>query len=354
MDRRTALSRIGMGAGLVGYRTELWGATPWGAVLSGAVLSGAGPSSDWDGEELPWPEQTPHPVTTALAAAPSQRHFASVGDDHLVHLWQLEPPQIIAHLAGHRDWIRSVIFLDNQRLITGSNDGTLRLWDRSQSTTRGTVLRRSASPWTVLAQSRSAGTWAAGSFSGHVEWFDAATTRRLGHIDLETNDLRCAAFSPEGRQLVVSGRDGKLYVIDVTTGKLVHTRPTGHRRRRALVHIGNGRVISGGDDGIVCVSSALGNEACHDVQPARARIDCMVRWDDEYVAVGGSDNRIRLVHAENGRVAVELKGHTGTVAALCRIDSMLLSSGFDTTIRLWTPKTSVAGRARDDDGWRSR
>ena len=339
MDRRTALSWMGFGAGVASWSV---------------AAAGSDPASEWQGVVLEWPHETPHPVTTALGVAPSQLLFASGGDDHLIHLWQLEPPKVLGRFTGHRDWVRSVLFVDEDRLVSASNDGTLRLWHRRRDLDRqpGTVLQRAAAPWTALASSPDRKHWAAVSFSGEVVWFDAQHLRRLGQVELATNDLRCAAFSPNTKELAVAGRDGRIYRIDLAGASVVESRNTHHRRRRGLIYLNERRLLSVGDDGILCGFDAGKPEACRDVPIGRARIDCLLRWDDRHVAVGGSDNVIRMIDVERGQVTAQLKGHTGTVAVLRRIGPRLLSGSYDTSIRLWTPKHAVARRPAGR--WRAR
>jgi WD40 repeat protein len=48
----------------------------------------------------------------------------------MVRIWDLETSKWIATLPGHRGWIWSVRFAsDGQTLASGSQDGTIKLWD---------------------------------------------------------------------------------------------------------------------------------------------------------------------------------------------------------------------------------
>ncbi|WP_414588768.1 WD40 repeat domain-containing protein, partial [Scytonema sp. PCC 10023] len=57
------------------------------------------------------------------------QRIVSGGDDGTVRLWDTQGKQV-AELRGHQDYVISVaISTDNQRVVSGGSDGTVRLWD---------------------------------------------------------------------------------------------------------------------------------------------------------------------------------------------------------------------------------
>ena len=63
----------------------------------------------------------------------------------------------------------------------------------------------------------------------------------------------------------------------------------------------------------------------------------LVFLDNNRLATGGTDNRIRIWDLNSRQVVMHLTGHTGTVAALAcdARGSTLVSGSYDTTIRIW-------------------
>jgi WD40 repeat protein len=61
--------------------------------------------------------------------------------------------------------------------------------------------------------------------------------------------------------------------------------------------------------------------------------------DADKVAVGGSDNIIRIIDVATRRELQQLVGHTGSIASLDYFadSGLLVSCSFDTTLRLWSP-----------------
>jgi WD40 repeat protein len=64
----------------------------------------------------------------ALAVLPGAR-LASGSDDGTIVLWDLETFVEIATLEGHDDAVKALVVLPNGRIVSGARDNTVRLWD---------------------------------------------------------------------------------------------------------------------------------------------------------------------------------------------------------------------------------
>ncbi|KZP24326.1 hypothetical protein FIBSPDRAFT_1012222, partial [Athelia psychrophila] len=88
---------------------------------------------------------------------------------------------------GHTDWVKSVVFSpDGQRIASGSDDQTIRIWD----VTMGALI--------------------AGPFEGHTGWVNSV------------------AFSPDGQRIASGSRDNTIRIWDATTGTLIAGPFEGH------------------------------------------------------------------------------------------------------------------------------
>lgn len=71
----------------------------------------------------------------ALAFSPDSKRIASTdsndsGNDKIV-IWEVSSCSSIQNLSGHRSYIRSVAFVDNDKLVSSSADNTIKIWDAS-------------------------------------------------------------------------------------------------------------------------------------------------------------------------------------------------------------------------------
>jgi WD40 repeat protein len=65
-----------------------------------------------------------------VSFSPDGRRIVSGSDDDTLKVWDAETGQEMLTLEGHSDWVRSVSFSpDGRRIVSGSDDNTLKVWD---------------------------------------------------------------------------------------------------------------------------------------------------------------------------------------------------------------------------------
>jgi WD40 repeat protein len=65
----------------------------------------------------------------SIAVSPDEKTFASGGFDKKIGIWNLQTGKNIKYLTGHSDYINVVRYMPEGSLLSGSRDGTLRLWE---------------------------------------------------------------------------------------------------------------------------------------------------------------------------------------------------------------------------------
>lgn len=62
--------------------------------------------------------------------SPNNNHILVSGSFKTVHLWDTVNGNLIKTLDAHNDWVLSLAFLsENNRLISGSGDKTIKIWE---------------------------------------------------------------------------------------------------------------------------------------------------------------------------------------------------------------------------------
>jgi len=128
-------------------------------------------------------------------------------------------PRIAKRLEGHNNWVLSVAFSpDGRRLVSGSADTKLILWDVTAGEAIGAPLSGHTSSVQSVAFSPDGTLIASAGPDTQILLWDASTGERIGeplkgHVGLIT----CVAFSPDGTRLASSSDDGTIRIWDVST-----------------------------------------------------------------------------------------------------------------------------------------
>jgi WD40 repeat protein len=137
----------------------------------------------------------------------------------------------IASLAGHTDRVHSMAFSpDGHTLLSGSYDGTARLWDVATHRQIGVPLNGHDREVYSVAFSPNGKVVATGADDGMVRLWDVATHRQIG-VPLNGHDgeINAVAFSPDGKILASGGAyDGVVRLWDVASHRQIGVRLLGH------------------------------------------------------------------------------------------------------------------------------
>ncbi|KIM25141.1 hypothetical protein M408DRAFT_74796, partial [Serendipita vermifera MAFF 305830] len=123
-------------------------------------------------------------------------------------------------LSGHSLLVYCVAFSpDGTRVVSGSGDKTLRLWDGVTGASIGDPMKGHTEYVTCVAFSPDGTRVVSGSGDKTLRLWDGVTGASIGDpMEGHTEDVPCVAFSPDGTRVVSGSADKTLRLWDGVTG----------------------------------------------------------------------------------------------------------------------------------------
>ncbi|MFN9570871.1 MAG: WD40 repeat domain-containing protein, partial [Cyanobacteriota bacterium] len=126
---------------------------------------------------------------------------------------------------------------DGRRIVSGSDDTTLRLWDAATGKPIGPPLQGHTDPVRSVAFSPDGRRIVSGSGDNTLRLWDAATGKPIGPpLQGHKNTVLSLAFSPDGRRIVSGSDDNTLRLWDATGAVEVRFACQRLRRHQLLLH----------------------------------------------------------------------------------------------------------------------
>ncbi|KAK6090556.1 hypothetical protein P3W45_000279 [Vairimorpha bombi] len=186
---------------------------------------------------------------TGIAVSSNNDMMVSVGADKMGYIWDVNTKECTAELRGHsRDILAVSINKDNDKIVTGSVDCSIKLWNTKGNliNTFGPGFERCHKNWVTCLEfdSQDENILYSGSKDGTVKMWDIENGTLLrtymeGNVlDYEKYEeehgeqpkdhdlalsVTCLAFRDGGNFLIYGGKNNKVYILKLDTNECVGT-----------------------------------------------------------------------------------------------------------------------------------
>ncbi len=275
----------------------------------------------------------------AVAIHPNGTLAVSGSTDGSLRVWDLQSGELLNTINLRGGAVLSVAFSPTGRLIAaGMEDNSVRLWDIDNRIEQIRLSGHQA-PVASVAFSPDGRTLASGSVDRTIRLWDTDTGEVQGVLDWHFGTVYSLDFNSDGTQLVSGSGDWSLIIWDVNEQAIIHEITDHEDEVRAVVFTPDDRyVISASWDNTVAVWDVESGEMVRQMSDHHSPIFALDVNSTGETLISGDEEGFIIVHdfatgMETGRRI----GHDGAVLSLAYLPDgrSYISTAFDSTMRLW-------------------
>jgi WD40 repeat protein len=250
---------------------------------------------------------------------------------------------LLRTLEGHSSFLNSVaISSDNSKIVSGSSDRTIKLWDLDTGKLLNTLEGHTNHVNSVATTSDNSKI-VSGSSDRTIKLWDLDSGKLLNTLEGHRGPIHSVAITSDNSKIVSGSDDKTIKVWDLDSGKLIHTLE-GHSAAVNSVAItsDNSKIVSGSDDKTIKLWDLDSGKLIHTLECRSGTVSCIAITSDNSKIVSGSyDATIKVWELSTGQLLNTIKGHSRAVSsvAITSDNTTIVSGGSydegDNTIKVW-------------------
>lgn len=253
------------------------------------------------------------------------QRLVSASEDGTVRVWDAASGEPVETLEGHEDAVRAIALSPDDRLAaSGTRGGSVWIWDLAQGR-KLAELGGSHRPITSLCFHPGGERVVSGAADGQVRLWDIASGEMRYSRSLGTHgafggmvvEVIALAFSQDGRRLFAGANNGAVKVLDADSGEPLFEVAGREWTVESVVALPGGRFLVALGDGTVLPLDAEGAWGERSLILDQPRLPAVqLGPGGRRLLVGDSDKSLRLWDVERGVELAVLRGHGSAARAL--------------------------------------
>jgi WD40 repeat protein len=247
--------------------------------------------------------------------------------DNTIKIWDLSNPTCIATLQGHENSVSSLA-VSNGKLFSGSWDKTIKIWDLSNHTCIATLSGHENS---VSSLAISDGKLFSGSCDKTIKIWDLSNHTCIA--TLSGHEDRVFSLAVSNGKLFSGSWDNTIKIWDLSNHTCIATLQ-GHTSSVRALAVSNGKLFSGSWDKTIKIWD-LSNDTCIATLSGHEESVLSLAVSNGKLFSGSWDKTIKIWDLSNHTCIATFQGHTSGVPSLAVSNGKLFSGSDDNTIKIW-------------------
>ena len=251
----------------------------------------------------------------------------SASDDRTIKIWDLSSGKILQTLEGHQGSVNSIL-VDRDKLISASSDCTIKIWDLSSGKVLQTLEGHQGWVTSILVDRDKL---ISASDDRTIKIWDLSSGKVLQTLD-DHRDMVTSILVDRDKLISASG-DRTIKIWDLSSGKVLQTLE-GHQRWVNSILVDRDKLISASSDCTIKIWDLSSGKVLQTLDDHRDMVNSILVDRDKLISAS-DDRTIKIWDLSSGKVLQTLEGHQGSVTSILVDGDKLISASADNTINIW-------------------
>lgn len=262
-----------------------------------------------------------------------------------IGLWSLETGGLRRTFSAHSGGVNALaISRDRNILVTGGEDGTVKLWNFAAGLDSGEfpllhTLKGHDNAVLSVAITPDSQKVASGSWDSTIKIWDVNTGELLQTLSGHSQMVSALAISPDGRILASGSKDSTVKLWNLETGELIQTLKGHSLAILSIAMSSDGTILATGSaDGTIGLWQLNTGQPIRRFQGHTDGVWSVDMSENGQTLVSGSwDKTVKLWNINSGELKSTLTGHPSYVNAvtISADGNTIVSGGWDAQVKIW-------------------
>ncbi|KAG2142890.1 uncharacterized protein EDB93DRAFT_598081 [Suillus bovinus] len=284
----------------------------------------------------------------AVAVFPDKRRMVTGSDDNTLRLWDLKTGDVLKKMEGHRSWVLALtISRDGQLIASGDEGGNIIIWHGETGESLIQPIKAHSTYTTSLNFSPDGTVLATSAYDKTTKLWDIKTWEQ--YSIKSGSCVYCIRYSPSGELLAIATFDNiEIYELGTRTRVAKFKGHTKYNSSLAWTPDGT-RLLTGGDYDDPTIREWDTTTWKQVSDPWTGHSDCInaiaVNSAGTLVASASQDNHVHVWQLSEGQTVATFKHTSWTLCVTFSMDgNYILSGGADNMISKWAVPEGIRSK----------